>query len=129
MTQDIMQRISYIQNDIDSIKEDFANTIKDTSIPLAVRWDLFVEAPDYLKNHESWIMRFDEFDFDVADQDYERHRQIQMNDVIEGMEENEYWEANPEAEELPENYVFSEKISKFKEHILSENLGSFIFDW
>lgn len=129
MIQDIMQRISYIANDIDSVKDHFAEVIKDKSIPLDDRWGLFKSAPDYLKEHSDWIEDFDQFNFEPTCDDYERHRKVDMVAVVERVEEDglEWDEVLKEYKKPTIEQV--EDTNKFKEHILSINLGSFIMDW
>ncbi len=124
-----MQRISYIQNDIDSVKETFEETIKDQSIPLDERWELFASGPDYLKYHSRWIEHFEEFGFDPTCDDYERHTKIDMVDAIGRTAEDALeWDHELKAYKEPTEEQIK-NTNAFKEHILAKNLGSFIMDW
>jgi hypothetical protein len=106
------------------------NTSPDVS--LAERWKAFAEAPDYLKEHDSWILHFtfpDGTEFEVDG--YDRHMTKNMVDVIEGIQENEYYENNPDSDgvESYDDIPDSKNVIAFKEFILERNLGSFCVDW
>lgn len=93
----------------------------DDTIPLDVRWNVFMNAPHYLKSHSCWIERFNGLPEDFIGYDEpvhaERHRRVDMDyimDVISDVvDEDEY----------------AIDVVAFKEDVLSRNLGSFEYAW
>lgn len=104
-------------------RKDFGDLIKDKSVPLDERWELFCRAPDSIKLHDRWIHEFKWEEKHQAISWYDdfymdRHQTVDMQAIIEIMEENE---SGTEYSE--------EMILDMKEEILDKNLGSFCNDW
>lgn len=109
----------------------YVEYIKDKTIPLEERWEVFVEAPNEWKNNETWAVDFESekllktgnicwhSDFYI-----ERHEIIYVVDFV--------------LDRLPEyletdNYYGKDEIKTiadaFKEEVIQKNLGSFVLDW
>jgi hypothetical protein len=135
--QEVKAAIATAQTLLASVKTDFAKVIRDKSIPLDERWELFKNAPSEFKNHNQWI-----YDFTLKGmssrfslwQEYEveRHSHVDLIDII-GMVEHDV-NAHNKGEEL--EYCFTEKLVKIpdiviqmKEELLLGNMASFTYDW
>jgi hypothetical protein len=51
----IKDRVNLLNNEIDFLKPAFEAYIKDKSIPLEERWNVFITANDALSNHSTYI--------------------------------------------------------------------------
>ncbi len=121
-----IQNVTYA---IDQVKWKLETEITNKSIPLTERWELWCNAPSFLKNTEKWIEHF-EFagnDIDWSGQCEYRCSTITLQDVVESYEGNLDY-AIEEGTESELGYV-QEDIDKLKEDILSKNLVSFQWDW
>lgn len=127
----VEEGINSLMWSVANLKMKFEDVISSVDIPLEDRWNLFSSAPDCLKNHSDYIERFEQFgfDFDPTCDDYERYRKVDMVEVVERVAGDalEWDEVLKDYKEPTLEQV--ESINKFKEHILSSNLGSFIMDW
>lgn len=139
---------------INPLKEQFETVIKDTSIPLAQRWELFAMTPSEmnLKNSQSSIQHFqvlDEFnkkyykgkyarDFNWFDEyGSDRHQEIYLVEFIDDFVMDYFYDLDSSEEErvydgdcmMSEFVKDVKRIDALKEEILQRNLGSFILDW
>ncbi len=99
------------------LKERFETWLKDKSIPVDERWDLWLRAPSEIKNHSSFIEHFKFRGEEISwyDDFYEQKgATVMLENVIESIAEDE--------EEI-------EPINNLKDQILERNLESFIYDW
>lgn len=130
--QHIYDNIEKLNNMVVGAKATLEKLYNDKSIPLEVRWDIFQKAPEYLKNSE-WavhsgledILGEHSVGYDGSILDCERHQTIYTYDLIMYFEERKLEELD--SEELTPEHI--ETLNKLKEHILSTNLGSFVYDW
>lgn len=111
-----------------SIKHRFIEYIQDKTIPMLTRWEVFLEAPNDWKNHESYIKRFQierklkGKEISWYDDFYiEKHETVHMENVIERLEED--------LEDFEKKGWNKDLIAELKEEILQKNLGSFNYDW
>ena len=126
---DINTKIRQMELNVASVKLHFEKAITDENVPLEVRWDMFVNAPSYLKNTEyNMCSEWDEFfgkDYVMYDGEYhvERHSFVVAADVIECAEENKAYESD-------EGHVWNRfDIDEAKEKILAANLYGAKYDW
>lgn len=113
----------------EQVKQHLEGFISDTTVPLEERWAIWVNAPDSLKNHQSWVH------FWVTDEFLEgvggnaeiyyvmRGQTICVVDVFLSLQENFTDEC------LVEIGITQEDINREKEQILKLNLGSYCYDW
>lgn len=126
---DIQTKIRQMELNVASVKLHFEKAITDESIPLEVRWELFVNAPSYLKNTKFYMCsERDEYfgeDYVMYDGPYhvERHSFVVAAEVIESAEENKAYESD-------EGHVWNRfDIDEAKEKILAANLHGAKYDW
>ena len=130
---DINVKIRQMELNVASIKLHFEKAITDKAVPLEVRWELFVNAPRYLKNTPyNMCSEWDEYfgkDYVMYDGQYhvERHSFVVAADVIENAEENRaYYEDFPEENDGPWSFF---NIEEAKEKVLAANLYGAKYDW
>ncbi len=115
----MIERLEQFQNVIDGEKRIFEGYIKNKEYPLEDRWEIFIKAPDSLKEYQSWVIDLkgltNNRTFSWYDDFYvERYQTKDLDaDFIERVEEK-----FPEVD-----------INSIKEQILENNLGSFRYDW
>lgn len=123
MSEQLKEDIKTINFLIVSAKEDFFKYITNKEVPLSERWELFTQAPSYLKEHSGMMEHFqvlDNLGIDYFDEMYyEKYERIETYSLAERLEE----------ELLGEKGLTQEKIDEVKEQILEQNLGSFDLDW
>ena len=122
----------------ESVKKEFAEVIKDQSIPLEERWFLFKTTPQEFKEHECWIVYFDALQ-EIKDFEYECYEYCERRESIETIEclvdlfaDNVYYYINypEECKERDKEKYTLDRLNRLKEEILSKNLGSFDdYDW
>lgn len=129
---DIQTKIRQMELNVASVKLHFEKAITDESIPLEVRWELFVNAPSYLKNTKFYMCsEWDEYfgeDYVMYDGPYhvERYSFVVAADVIENAEENKaYYEDFPK---IGNEWDYFD-INEAKEKILVANLYGAKYDW
>lgn len=131
--QEILNKIQDVQDRIETLKEEFASTIADTDIDLEERWDLFVKAPDFLKEHRGWVEDFKAFPCEITwydDFSIEKHEIVYTAGIVERIVEDFiYAERYSGTSKFKKMGFTSETVEKLKEEILSMNLGSFTYDW
>jgi hypothetical protein len=84
--------------------------VKDKSIPLEERWDVFVDSE--LWENDCYIIHSDVLDLDRCYSNMDRHETINVEWILE------YFSDEPK-----------EKLDKFKEEILENFIYSFTYDW
>lgn len=157
MNEVIMQLVSEmkaIEGAIQKLKPEFELFIADKSVPLAVRWQTWLDAPDSLKNTGGWISdgrlecfkligyggRHNEaIQYEGGLIWAERYQTIDMVDIIENLLESLLdkfditlsddfdWDDLDGYKDLcPEMHEF---FIAYREELLAKNLKSFKFDW
>ena len=63
----MQKKIKALSKRIDKVKKEFEVYVKDKTIPLEERWNLFVEAPDSLSEVTDWIQHFKIENFNERD--------------------------------------------------------------
>jgi hypothetical protein len=117
------------------LKLDMEAFIKDKDIPLAERWDVWVKAPDSLKNTNDYYYDMQLGDIDLIDQshnDLDRRQVINVVDFLDNAIDIIYNDLADQTLEggMPSRENFKPAgLDELKEHILSSNMGSFIYDW
>lgn len=127
MFQDLQQR-----------KPEFEAYISNKTIPLELRWNLWEEAPECLKNTSGDIdsLRFESFRlFGVNPDDAigyegeiyhaERYRTVYVEYILDALYEHEA--SAPDC--VLAGSVDSSAIVAFKEEVLSKNIYSAVYDW
>ena len=120
----MQDKIFALNKSIAELKKEFETYIKDKSIPLEERWDLFVEAPDSLSKMKGWIQHFkiQNLNERIVYEEYSRNQNCYAVDFIERATDT-----------LTDNDLSSEQIEEIsnalKEHFLSKNLKCFQYDW
>lgn len=118
--QDIVDYIDFVKNAkklANMYKEAFEAYITDKSIPLDLRWSLWLDAPTELKNNNPYLVEFEclprglvGWDGDMWDaQKFER---IETKELVSAAEQYE-----------------NVNVDALKEEILQYNLESYHFDW
>jgi hypothetical protein len=102
--------------------------IKDRSVPLAERWDLFENAKDVLPRR-GWVIHLKELEknrgFNWYDTfGFDRHQEVSLVDVVNDITGNGY-----EEEDLNPDFCSWVDVDQLKEEILESGYSSFIFDW
>ena len=120
MSLNILQNVRVIKDVLAETKVYFEEYIKDTSIPLEERWEVWVEAPMALKGTDTCCTNT----FKGLPEDYigygfpfsvERYQTSSTLELLECVECN------------GNNLAID--IVALKEDILARNLGSFTYDW
>ena len=118
-------KIKALNKNIVKLSEELEAYIKDTSIPLKDRWELFVDAPNCLSIVSDWIQDFKIENFDPRKQyeDLSRRENVFAVDFVDRVTESFSYKKTLSDEQI-------EEISnKLKEHFLSKNLKCFQYDW
>jgi hypothetical protein len=116
-------------------KDNFKTVIKDKSIPLKERWELFVKAPTELREKDNWIQSFKALDEALGSQvswyddfNRERHETVYLLDIVSDLEY-----LIKDCELCSKRFeVFVNKpelLDQYKEEILEKNIESFEYDW
>lgn len=113
----------------------YCEFIEDKTIPLHERWELFCQAPNMFKDHETYLHTFNiekkYGEISWLDHFYiDKYQTVNMINIIRDLQS----QLNPKLkfksrgfEQCP--FKTQEAIDDFKEEILENNLGSFINDW
>lgn len=133
----IYATIENIKIQQEAVKKEFAEIIKDQSIPLDERWFLFKNTPREFKEHYSWIVHFSALQEikNLEHECFEHYERRESVDTVEYLadlfEENVYYYINypEECEAGDEEKYTRDRLNRLKEEILSKNLGSFDYDW
>ncbi len=119
----IAEKIALINHEIEVLKPDFAEYIKDRTIPLQQRWYLFSIANDRLSKNDIYLVHFEdkigESDIENMGDSRNRGETIYTVEWVEGLVED----MSSEFDE-PDNM-----LDPLREEILQKNLKSFCFDW
>lgn len=120
-----------------AVKKEFAEIIKDQSIPLDERWFLFENTPRDFKEHCGCIVHFNALQ-EIKHLEYECFEYYERRESIDTAEclvdlfaDNVYSYINyPEECEAGDKEKYTlDRLNRLKEEILSKNLGSFDYDW
>lgn len=150
----LVSDIKELENKMITLKPEFEVFIADKTVPLEQRWQVWLDAPDSLKNTGGWISdgRLKAFELigyggrrgeAIAYEDgliwAERYQTIDMVDSIEYILESLLGKFEVE---LPEDFVWDnldgyvelcpelhEFLVAYREELLEKNLLSFKFDW
>lgn len=132
----ISEKFIDLQNKIQSIKEEYIKYITNKDIPLEERWSTFINAPQELKEHDTYGPKFKNIPNDFvmyegpihADRGYT----INIKDMFEEIEEVLSEIKSGTYEPIYKWHIKSyEKldVNALKEEILEKNIGSFDYDW
>lgn len=130
----MLNKINELNIMIAQAKLEFEHYIVHSDIPLNVRWEAFIAAPECLKNHARYIVHFASLPEQTLGYDCtvhcKRYETVNVDNLIECLEER-FGENEDAAEKGVEPYYNMEGIDlvKLKEEILQKNLGSFVYDW
>ncbi len=127
----MITEIHEINRKIAELKPAFEAYIKNQDYPLDERWSAFCQANDTLKNHMSYVQRFNSLGdtnhgdraigYDCWLRHVERYELVDIKDIIESAE------CYNEERDDPDMRVVD--VDALKEEILSRNLGSYEYDW
>lgn len=115
-----------------NVKHSFASYIADKTVSLEERWQVFIAAPEYLKDKHDWILHTEDipgFNIEI-DVEY-RCKFVNLEWVVEGYESDLEFEHNW-AKEHGTDYVpgvTREQINALKEYMLKNNIMGFTYDW
>lgn len=114
--QDVIDYIDFLNNAkklSNMYKESFEAYIKDKSLPLELRWQLWLNAPSDMKDYWGDIYHWDSVDEDYVFGDrFSRYQSVRTVDLIETVAE-----------------MSPEELEDFKEEILENNLEGYEYDW
>ena len=121
----MQDKIFALNKSIAELKKEFETYIKDKSIPLEERWDLFVEAPDSLSEVTDWIQHFKIENFNERDmyEDLSKSQNVFAVDFVERAIDGFTYE------NILSSAQIEEISNALKEHFLSKNLKCFQYDW
>lgn len=155
--ENLVWQIKVLEQAMKDAKPEFEAYIKDQSLPLSQRWQLWLDAPDSLKNTGGWFSdgRLEAFKLLGYGTDKysrneaiayegglvwaERHQVINMVDILESILDclTEKFEAD-----LPDDFDWDdldgwhkysqeagEFLDAYREELLQKNLLSYRFDW
>jgi hypothetical protein len=135
----VKTRVAIINEKIEDLREDFANYIKDKTIPLKERWTVFANANDALSNHEPWIFRFKSINMDKelnlqgsAPEICGIGRVFKVTDWLEELYEREFfaWEKSESRDRTDSEWeVIFKFFEPLQEEILENNIKSWCYDW
>ncbi len=132
MTNASYQKLSDL---IEAEKATFAKVISDKTYSLEDRWATFVNAPDFLKNHECFAHEFKALDRDDICYEgrlvhCERYSKVTWDRVVTGILEcGDFYKTD---EDYESGNLCQEGIDIYnavREEILENNIGSFEYDW
>ena len=119
MSLNILQNVRVIKDVLAETKVYFEEYIKDTSIPLEERWEVWVEAPMALKGTDTCTSTFKGLpegyigcDLAFSVERYQTRSTLELVECVECKDNN-----------------LAIDIVALKEDILARNLGSFTYDW
>lgn len=124
-----------LKEEAKNLRIEFSKYITNKEIPLADRWEVFIAAPRDLKKHEEYIITaksdglkyvMDKW-FD-APEVYGRGKQIYMADVFVDCVHHGEIHPSSFAYRMDEEKA-KELLTQALEEVLSNNLGSFCYDW
>ena len=152
----LVQQIVALEQAMKAVKPEFEAYLVDKSIPLAQRWQLWLDAPDSLKNTGGWISdgrleafkllgygtgaysRNEAISYEGGLVWAERHQVINMVDILQGLLEGL---ADKLEVELPEGFDWDdldgwrqhseeagEFLDAYREELLAKNLLSYHYD-
>jgi hypothetical protein len=140
----LQDSIKTVESDLKELKEQFTFIITDKDRPLEERWDIFKNAPTFLKDHDTSIYHFDFIKSDDGRSEnwhrlfdyYERHQTVYLLDVIDNFESiHKMLNSDPPQLGYKDHYkkwpCFKdpETIVRAKEQVLKDNIETFCFDW
>lgn len=130
----------------------FASYIKDKSVPLSTRWEVFTHAPEELSQNGGWVTHFESFERlchgytnPIEDKFYkyvDRGSTVKVLDMydcfIEDVEDIDDWDDEKTEEAIrngTEPYYYDipeftkDILEAWQEEALAKNLKSFEYDW
>lgn len=123
--------ISSLKKDLNTVKQQFMKAIKDKTIPLEDRWNLWIDSPSFLKDFSQFSIKFDCMGKNFSWHDdmlISRNETIDMEDLT--------WELDQYVDHQcddPERY-FVRKLfrnrplfDQLREEILARNLEYFVY--
>ena len=127
---DIVARHKVIIQAHTDLQSDYWTYITDKSIPVMDRWEVYVEAPKELKEHDDYIVEFNspflQLLFDVDNGYLERGQHIYIHDRICHI----IYDGIIDLERNNLQYEYTEAdVHEAMEELLLKNLSYFTFDW
>ena len=121
----MQKKIKALSKRIDKVKKEFEVYVKDKTIPLEERWNLFVEAPDSLSEVTDWIQHFKIENFNERDmyEDLSKSQNVFAVDFVERAIDGFTYE------NILSSAQIEEISNALKEHFLSKKLKCFQYDW
>lgn len=98
--------------------------------PHTEKMKIFNEAPNYLKNHEYFIVHYDleVIDERMNDSWLDKGAVVELVEVINTLHKDLETDSQNPVYEKEFNFT-EEDVLKFEEWVLEQNLGSYRFDW
>lgn len=132
---EFLEKLEELKKNTENLKSEFSQYITNKEIPLAQRWEVFIEAPYDLKNHEEYIITATSTGLKYVmdhwlgpSNYYSRGSQIYMADLFVDCVHGD--EIHPSSFDYEINKQQAEVLlTQALEEVLSNNLGGFIYDW
>tara|TARA_R110002073_G_scaffold30422_1_gene94869 strand:- start:91 stop:480 length:390 start_codon:yes stop_codon:yes gene_type:complete len=129
----MLDKINEYTKTVNILKKELEEYIVDKNIPLQERWDLWLLAPDSLKNHGDWISAASKLThYDATSQWRDRYQTYTFEQTPWDMLDN----ADVPLEDTPDEDRLVEYLEEyvpegieFLESVLEHNLGSYCHDW
>lgn len=112
----MIEKVQQFLKEKENLKKELREWVKDTSIPLEVRWKAFVDSQLGIQKDYYWNFKSFERDRDDFHADRDKYRVFNVEDVID------YYERQ-------EDSSTDEEINEFKEEALENFIYSWEFDW
>lgn len=154
MFEEIVGKIKALEAEMEAAKPEFLAYITNKDVPLSVRWQVWLDAPDSLKHTNGYISegRLEAFKLlgygdrrneAIQSEDglvwADRYQTINMVDIIENIleslldkfevgydEDFDYDNLDGYSEKCPEIQEF---LNAYREELLEKNLLSYSYDW
>lgn len=130
--KELKDKKAELERELAKIQKDFEVYISDKSIPLGERWAIFSKSPDELNEHNEYFIQANTAGLQYildnwfdAPEVYGRGKRIKTKDLFEDTFKDSKLEYNPEHHDEKEIAFYKEAM----EDILSQNCGSFCYDW
>jgi hypothetical protein len=130
MINNFKQKLKSFETQRKTFKKEFEKIIKNKKIPLADRWLLWEDAPDALKEHDTFIHRGDNTKGGQAFNEWREGFDDMRGgfDVASMISDDAYHVAHPDEVDEYEDER-EQDVELIMEYILKANIGSFEWDW
>lgn len=130
----IFAEMQALEGQMLSIAGDFIKALTDKSIDVKVRWQAFIDSPDFIKKDEPYIFHgYDAFcrkvwGMGIADRFYHGNR-YERFDCVDGILDLLLYHLETKLGVSEEDAADHELLVEFRELVLEHRVGSWVWDW